>query len=275
MTTRSSSRRRRRLRTTSAALLVVLALTSSAAAATGASAGVGSQRAEKPRVKACYRLDFDQATQPTSNVPPRPCSKRHTAQTYFVGRLNTVVDGHMLAVDSKLAQRQVERTCPGRLEGYLGGSDQARALSRIKAVWFSPTIEQSDQGASWFRCDAVAVAASSRLARLPPPRQLRGILDRSSALERVGLCGTAAPGTRGFQRVICSRRHAWRAISTIGIGGSGYPGVAAVRDAGAGTCRDQVRQQTGSSEKFSYGWEWPTAQQWRAGQHLGYCWAPD
>jgi len=230
----------------------------------------------RPPAKGCYVLGFDAATAPTNDNRPVPCSKRHTAQTYHVGRLDTVVDGHLLAVDSQVAQRQLERTCPRKLAEYVGGSPEARALSRLKAVWFSPTIEQSDQGASWFRCDVVAVARPSTLAPLPPPRGLRGVLDRADALDEVGLCGTAAPGARGFERVICSRRHAWRAISTSGIsGGAQYPGVSQVREAGESECRDRVQAATGSPERFSYGWEWPTREQWRAGQRFGYCWAPD
>jgi hypothetical protein len=228
----------------------------------------------RPRVGACYDLDFASATLPTSDDRPVACTQRHTARTYYVGRLDTVVDGHLLAVDSAVAQRQVERACPRRLSAYLGGSAEARALSRLQAVWFSPTIAESDEGASWFRCDAVALASPGELASLP--RKLKGILDRPGALDRVGLCANAAPGTRGFERVICARPHAWRALSTIDIpGGQLYPGVAAVREAGEATCRDRVRRASGSPERFTYGWEWPTKDQWRAGQHFGYCWAPD
>jgi len=232
------------------------------------------ERARRPPPRACYRLGFDEATAPTNDSPPVSCRNRHTAQTYYVGRLDTVVDGHLLAVDSRQAQRQVAQTCPRELADHLGGSAQARALSRLEAVWFSPTIEQSDAGASWFRCDAVALAGSGRLA--PLPDRLGGFLDRPDALDQVGLCGTAAPGEPGFERVICSLRHRWRAVSAIAIsGGTAYPGVTAVRDAGEGTCRDQVREASGSPERFSYGWEWPTREQWRAGQRFGYCWAQD
>jgi hypothetical protein len=230
----------------------------------------------RPRVNACYKLGFDEATEPTNDDPRVSCRKRHTAQTYYVGRLDTVVDGHLLAVDSRLAQRQVERTCPRELVDYLGGTAEDRSLSRIEAVWFSPTIEQSDRGASWFRCDAVALGKTSTLAPLPPPGRLEGILDRPGALDEVGLCGTTAPGARGFERVICSRRHAWKALSTIQIsGGNDYPGVAEVREAGESACRDLVARASGSPERFTYGWEWPTRAQWRDGQRFGYCWAPD
>ncbi|HSE08651.1 MAG TPA: septum formation family protein [Nocardioidaceae bacterium] len=233
------------------------------------------QEAQPPPAKGCYRLDIEAATRPTDDSRPVPCRKRHTAQTVHVGRLDTVVDGHLLAVDSRLAQRQVERGCPRALDRFLGGTEETRRLSRLVAVWFSPTIEQSDLGASWYRCDAVALAGPEKLAPLPPPRRLKGILDRSDALDEIGLCGTTAPGESGFERVICARRHTWQAISTIDISGSAYPGVAAVREAGESTCRDQVREATGSPERFSYGWEWPTRDQWRSGQRYGYCWAPD
>jgi Septum formation len=267
----------RAVRTTVAgALLAVLAPTSWAADAAGRSAVEAAAPPPPPRGSSCYRLDFEEATRPTSDASPVPCSRRHSAQTYFVGRLDTVVDGHLLAVDSKVAQRQVARTCPRKLDDHVGGSPEARALSRLRPVWFSPTLAQSDEGASWFRCDAVALGGSSTLAPLPPPARLRGILDLPGALEEVGLCGTAAPGARGFERVICSRKHSWRAIGTIDIGSGGsYPGAAAVREAGEGTCRDQVQQATGALDRLSYGWEWPTAEQWREGRHFGYCWAPD
>ena len=227
----------------------------------------------RPRVGACYELDFDEATAPTSDSPAVSCKSRHTAQTYYVGRLDTVVDGHLLAVDSRLAQRQVSESCPRHFGSYVGGTDGDRALSRLKPVWFSPTIEQSDQGASWFRCDAVAIEREGTLASLPT--RLRGILDRQGALDKVGICGTAAPGARGFERVICSRRHAWKALSTISLTGTTYPGISAVRSAGEDDCRDQVQSASGTPERFSYGWEWPTREQWRDGQHFGYCWAPD
>jgi hypothetical protein len=233
-------------------------------------------RPAPPEVGACYDLGYDAATAPTSDAEPVSCAKRHTAQTYHVGRLDLDVDGHLLAVDSERAQRQVARTCPRRLNRHLGGSQEDRALSRLRAVWFSPTLQESDAGASWFRCDVVAIARPQTLAPLPRPRRVRGILDREDALSQVGLCGTAAPGANSFERVICSRRHSWRAVSTIDIdGGTAYPGAARVRRAGAESCRNLVREASGSPERFRYGWEWPTREQWRSGQRFGYCWAPD
>lgn len=228
-----------------------------------------------PERGACYRLRFDQLTEPTNGSRTVPCSKRHDAQTIHVGRLDTVVDGHAVTVDSDRVIRQLSTECPRRLAAYVGGGPQERRLSRIEVVWFSPTLEQSDRGADWFRCDVVALAGGEALFRLPPPRRLKGLLDSPRA-STYSLCGTAAPGERDFSRVICGRRHSWRAVATIAIpGGKAYPGTAEVRDSGDEACRDRVRSRAEDPLKFRYGWEWPTREQWNGGQHFGYCWAPD
>ncbi|MGZ4438269.1 MAG: septum formation family protein [Nocardioidaceae bacterium] len=228
-----------------------------------------------PRNEACYRLTLQQLAQPTSSTAPTGCGAQHDTQTIYVGRLRTVVDGHAVTVDSDTVQRQLASTCPRRLASYLGGTTQTLDLSRFHVVWFSPTLAQSDQGAAWFRCDLIAFARGDVLFRLPPPAKLRGALGRPGALSTYGLCGTAAPGARDFERVICAQKHSWQAFSTIALaGGRRYPGVAAVRGAGDATCKSQAQARAGNALKYQYGWEWPTSEQWTGGQHYGYCWMP-
>lgn len=229
-----------------------------------------------PRDDACYRLTVRQLTRPTNASPPVDCGRRHDAETIHVGELDLDVAGHAVAVDSAHVRRQLTRTCPRRLAAHLGGSPQDRDLSRFEVVWFSPTLQQSDRGASWFRCDVVALAGPDRLFPLPAPRRLEGLLDRDAGAAAYGLCGTAAPGDPDFRRVICGLRHTWRAIATIPIAdGTRYPGVRAARASGDDTCRDRARSRAGNPLRFRYGWEWPTREQWRSGQRFGYCWAPD
>jgi Septum formation len=233
------------------------------------------QKPEPPKEGSCYRLTLEEAARPTNDERPVQCSGSHTARTIHVGRLDTGVDGHALGVDSDRVQEQLARTCPAQLAEFLGGDPQARALSRFQAIWFSPTLEEYDAGADWFRCDVVAVAGPDRLLQLPSDDRLRGILDRPGTLDTYGLCGTAQPGAPGFERVACSLGHSWVAISTIPIaGGDRYPGVATVREAGDETCSDEVRGRNDFALEYRYGWEWPTDDQWVAGQHYGFCWAP-
>jgi hypothetical protein len=230
---------------------------------------------EPPPDRGCYRLTLAQALRPTNSSEPVRCGRSHTARTILVGRLDTVVEGHSLGIDSAHANRQVSRSCLRRFDGYVGGSEQERRLSRFQVVWFGPTLEQFDAGADWFRCDLVAVAEGHELLPLPRNDDLRGVLDRPAALDTYGLCGTARPGSQGFRRVACRLPHTWVALSTIPIeGGRRYPGAAAVRRAGDDACADQVRERNDLLLEFSYGWEWPTRDQWEAGQRFGYCWAP-
>jgi hypothetical protein len=206
-----------------------------------------------------------------------PCNSPHTARTIHVGTLDTVVEGHSVAVDSAFVKRQLATTCPRRLAAYVGGSAKARDLSRFAVVWFSPTLAESDRGADWFRCDLVAFSGETSLFALPrKPPGIRGALDRPGALATYGLCGSTAPGARGFQRVICGRPHSWRAFDTIALrGGDRYPGAARLRTAGDAECKSRAAARAEDSLRFRYGWEWPTEEQWDTGQRFGYCWVPD
>jgi hypothetical protein len=247
----------------------------SSGAGTSSAAPSPSPPPPAPRAKGCYQLGLGELTRPTNQSSPVSCRDHHDAQTIYVGTLDTVVNGHAVAVDSKQVQHQLERTCPRKLAQFVGGTQVDRNLSRFNVVWFSPTLQQSDQGANWFRCDLVAFAGQQTLLDLPPTKQLHHALNHSSALDAYGLCGTAAPGDKNFQRVICGHKHSWRAISTIRIsGGQRYPGIGSVRTAGDSTCKSEVHQRAGYSLKYTYGWEWPSKTQWDDGQHYGYCWAP-
>lgn len=225
-----------------------------------------------PRNRACYSYGYAGAVAPVARGEAVPCTRDHTAITFAVGELDTVVEGHLLSVDSDLVQAQVAEECPRAFERFVGGTIEARRLSMLRPVWFTPSLRESDQGANWYRCDAIAIAADERLA--PLVGRLRGVLARPLAAERFAMCGTAEPGTPGFRRVICSGDHTWRALSTVDIPGRAYPGVAEVRAAGQQTCQDAASAQAEDPLNYRWGYEWPTTAQWHAGQHYGICWAP-
>ncbi|MGH3346299.1 MAG: septum formation family protein, partial [Nocardioides sp.] len=220
----------------------------------------------------CHRLSYDAAVAPTAHHRTVRCGRAHTAETFRVGRLDTVIDGRLLAVDSDRVQRQVATDCPQRLATYVGGTEEQRRLSMLRAVWFTPTVEQSDAGAAWFRCDAVALAEDSRL--LDIEGSLDGVLDTEPGRQRYGLCGTAQPGTDGFRRVACGASHTWRALRTFTLTGEEYPGEQAAARTGEAPCRNAARGIAPDPLDFEWGYEWPTAEQWEAGQTWGVCWVP-
>lgn len=230
--------------------------------------------APAPRAKACYRLDFEAALEPTTEASPVSCRSRHTVTTLYVGRSTVVVGGHLLAVDSVRAQRLVQQTCSARFARDLGGSTEDRRLSMLTPVWFGPTLAESDAGEAWFRCDVVALAGPEQLA--PLARSMRGALATAAGRDRWGRCATARPGTAGAEHVLCSTDDAWRAVATIDVpaGRQGaWPGRRKAAAAGS-RCEDEVRPLADDPLKFTWGYEPPDAGQWAAGRHYGFCWMP-
>ncbi|UDY24844.1 septum formation family protein [Nocardioides sp. Kera G14] len=226
-----------------------------------------------PPASACYVLTYAQAVAPTADATktPVPCSKPHTSETFYVGALSSVVGGHLVAVDSARIQRQSARTCPARLSAYVGGSTDDLRLSMVRAVWFTPTVDESDTGADWLRCDVIAVAGAERLASITG--SLKDSLAKGAGRE--AMCGTAAPGEAGFDRVPCAQKHSWKAIRVVPFPGDDYPGETAVKAAGQGPC--QAAGKDVASDPLTYRWsyEFPTQAQWDNGQTYGLCWAPD
>ncbi len=236
---------------------------------------VPSRSAEPPPPPApdgCHDLSYEAALAPTTSSRAVPCTEDHTSETFHVGSLDRVVGGRLLAVDSRRLQEQATTECPDRLPDLVGGGVEQQRLSMLRAVWFTPTVRQSDAGAEWVRCDAIAVAGPERLLPLTGP--LGGVLDTGAGRDRYGMCGTAEPGTGGFQRVACAEPHTWRALRTVTLPGPDYPGEDAAQDAGEDPCTAAARQQAADPLDFQWGYEWPTAEQWQSGQTYGLCWAP-
>ena len=243
------------------------------AASGGASASSAPPAPSPPRVGECHDLTLDEATDPVDSGKGVPCGQAHTAQTFKVAKLSALVDGHLLAVDSPAVQTRLSKACPPALPSYVGGDRTAQRLSRLEAVWFGPSLEQADAGADWFRCDVVALRKEGSLA--PLPRKAKGILDASDALDRWGTCGTSAPDAGGFQRVICSEKHSWRAVDVVDLPPQTTYLAKDAAARGDAACKDVASQRANGALKFTWSFEWPTKAQWTAGQRYGYCWVPE
>lgn len=222
-----------------------------------------------PEVGECHSLTFRQAVAVVGRTAPVACGRRHTAQTYFVGRLRlTTPAGRSRSVDSEAAQRQARTTCTARLPRHLGVAPRDLRLTMVRAVWFTPSPARAEAGADWFRCDVVAVARPREL--LPLPRRTKG-WGEAPVLE---MCATAAPGTQAFRRVSCGARHTWRATSTVDLTGRRLPRPAAVAARMDLTCRADARAAATDPLDFTWSQEAPTREQWDAGQRYGICWVP-
>lgn len=228
--------------------------------------------ARVPDADACYRLSYKQAVSPTNGANAVPCTGPHTSQTYAVGRVDNVVAGHLLAIDSRQVQDGVATTCPAGLDEVVGGTLQDQRLSMLRSVWFTPSLDQAGKGAAWYRCDVVALGGAQDLVEVTS--SLEGVLDTPQGRDRFGMCGTASPSARGFERVPCAADHTWRAFSVIPLDEGPYPGRQAVDDAGAG-CEDAAAGVAADPLDYEWASEGPDAEQWAAGQTFVRCWAPD
>lgn len=226
-----------------------------------------------PEVGSCHELSASEATDPVDTGGPVPCRGPHTSVSVKVGQLSPVVDGHLLAVDSRTVRAQIAKACPNEPGPYVGGEQTTQRLSRFEVVSFSPSLEQADAGANWYRCDVVAVRSQGQLLALPA--RLKGVLDQEGALDRFGTCGTAAPDERGFARVVCAQRHSWRAVDVVELPTDARylaKDVAATADS---ACKDVASERANGELKYTWSFEWPTRAQWASGQRYGYCWVPE
>lgn len=228
--------------------------------------------APAPPVGACYNLTVADGLELSTGAAAVPCGHRHTSVTVAVSRLKQPADGSPLPLESVSAQRRIAKSCKAKVDAHVGGSRESRRLSRVQAVWFSPSASEAETGARWYRCDLVIAGDPTNFAALP--RKTRGLLNGDGA-RRYGTCGTAAPGATEFRRVSCSRPHTWRARASINLpAGSKYLS----KKAGAGAdaaCRDIEAQRAVTATRLRWSFEWPTKAQWAAGQRYGLCWTPD
>lgn len=225
-----------------------------------------------PREGACYRLTYRQAVSPTTGSAAGSCRTAHTSETFRVGTIDNLVDGHLLAVDSARVQDDVAERCPAALGDVVGGSTEDRRLSMLRAVWFTPSLGQSDRGATWYRCDVVALAGSETL--LDVRGSLRGVLDTDAGRDRYGMCGTARPDSSSFERVPCSADHTWRAFAALPLDAERFPGAEAVAELGQ-DCEQRAVDVVDDPLDYEWASEGPEAEQFRAGQTFVRCWAPD
>ncbi len=228
---------------------------------------------ERPTVGECHDLSSDEVLESADTKDPVDCTKDHTSETVHVGTFKPAAKGEAGELTDDAANRKASEICRGKAASYLGSTEGALPLTRVEVFWFVPALDEVDAGAKWLRCDVVVLERENELMKLPAT--MKGALKGKQGQQEFGLCGTAPPGDKKFERVVCAEKHAWRATSTIGIGGgTKYPGTKTVRDAGEEECQSQARATQNNSLQFDYGWEWPTKEQWQAGQRYGLCWVP-
>jgi hypothetical protein len=177
-----------------------------------------------------------------------------------------------LPVDGDKVHRLESTVCPQRFAELVGGTREDRRLSLLRAVWFTPTVDQAGLGARWFQCVAIALRGDGSLAFLQVP--VKDALENDAARTHYALCATDEPGTSDFEQRLCSLPHSWQALRTVPFAPGPYPGEDKVKAAGQSPCQDAARAVASDPLDYQWSYAWPSKQQWQDGQTYGVCWAP-
>ena len=140
-------------------------------------------------------------------------------------------------------------------------------------MWFSPTVEEADAGADWFRCDVVGLRSEGRLLALPA--RMKGVLDQPGALDtpghvrdRVTLGARLPAGGLLGPTLLARRRRRGPAPATRYL-------AAPATTAADAACQDVASARADGALSYTWAFEWPARAQWAAGQRYGYCWVPE
>jgi hypothetical protein len=225
---------------------------------------------EAPELGACRLLTLPDVAQASDASPTVPCSDEHTAQTYAVGELPEEL--RTAAYDSQEVGAFAFDTCSSQLEKFLGGDVSVVMRSIVTWAWFRPSPQAWEDGARWYRCDAVGGGEqSATLATLP--ETARGLL-QGRPDDRWMACVEGTSIDAG-PRIPCTQPHDWRAVTTIKLGepGDPYPGdrVAEIRT--RDFCSDSVGAWLNYPVDFDYGYTWFHEAEWEAGNRRSICWA--
>lgn len=225
-----------------------------------------------PAVGTCRVLTFAAASAASDDTAPVPCGHKHTAITVSVGTLVSKAALKSLNINAPAVQQLLAVSCPKAVEAFVGARGNVFDLSQIQAVSFVPTPSQIAKGANWYRCDLVVLAGARTLASVSGT--LRHALVPKHALDRWGTCGTTSPTSRHFKRVLCSAHHTWRAVALIRIPKKSSYLAKRTSHAASLACRKIAARAAHKALKYSWSFQWPNLQEWRAGQRFGFCWLP-
>ncbi len=262
--------RRTRLRL-GAVLPLALALGLVAAACSSAplQAPTAADRTTPPKLGACYRLTPEDTTKSSNATEPVSCSKPHTAETFAIGNLpeSTGKD-----YSSAGHGTWVFRKCGQAFERFIGADESQVMRVQLSWAWFRPSERGWDKDARWYRCDVVGGPADAEQYR-ELPRTAKGLF-RARPPEEWLTCAKG-PTVLESEKVACSEKHDWRAVTTIKLGApkDSYPGDRLVEVRSRDFCSDSVGAWMNYPVDYEFGYTWFKEAQWKAGNRRSICWA--
>jgi hypothetical protein len=223
-----------------------------------------------PLLHACRVLkpaDVQQSANATEIVD---CNERHTAETYRVVELPEEFDD--VDYDDSALAGHAYAECSTAFAEFIGADESLMLRTTLSWAWFRPSQRAWDNGARWIRCDVVGGAAEAESYQALP-KTAKGLLvgrpdDRWLACAR-GRTFVSA------EKLPCSERHDWRAVSTIVLGEpeDPYPGDDVAESRSSAFCDKQVQAWLNYPAEYDFGITWFHQAEWEAGNRRSVCWA--
>lgn len=251
-------------------LLLALLLLALTACSKGQADPAGTDSVEPPPLGGCRVLTPEDVTRASNETPTVPCTARHTAETFAVGGFPADVAGS--SPDDDALGAYIYPRCQKRFQRFLGGNESLILRSTLTWAWFRPSPQAWKDGARWWRCDAVGGGAQSTTF-LTLPKTAKGLL-LGKPDDRWMLCADG-PTVSGSEKVPCSRKHTWRAVTTIVLGkpDTPYPGDRLVEVRTRDYCSDSVGAWLNYPVDYDFGYTWFHEAEWKTGNRRSVCWA--
>ena len=225
---------------------------------------------DPPPDGACRMLTPDDVEQPANATKTVSCSAKHTAQTFLVQDLPASYDD--AAYDGSEVGKYAYEACSKAFAKFVGADESLVLRTILSWAWFRPSETAWGKGARWFRCDVVGGPENSASYR-PLPTTAKGLLlglpdDRWLVCAR----GDTFEHT---EKVPCSEKHDWRAVSTITVGkpDEKYPGDKVVAGRTDAFCRTSVQAWLNYPATFKFAYTYFHQAEWDAGNRRSVCWA--
>jgi hypothetical protein len=247
--------------------LPVLLLAATACTSGGEAAEEGS--VEPPELGACRMLTPEDIQETSNASPVVDCAEKHTAETFAVG---TFPDAAGAEIDDPALGSHVFDVCEKKFRKFLGGDESLVMRATVTWAWFRPSDEAWEKGARWWRCDVVGGGEeSTSLVELP--ETAKGIL-LGRPDDRWMVC-VDGPTVADSVKIPCSRKHTWRAVTTIVLGEQDdpYPGDRLVEVRTRDYCSDSVGAWLNYPVDYDFGFTWFHEAEWEAGNRRSICWA--
>lgn len=218
----------------------------------------------------CRELTPDDVAMPANATKTVDCATKHTAETFAVGELPGDFDD--VEYDDSELGTYAYRTCSTKFAAFVGADESLVFRTTLSWAWFRPSEKAWGKGARWYRCDVIGGNTSSTAYRALP-ETARGML--SGRPNDSWLSCAAGPSVAEGEKVPCSQKHDWRAVTTVKLGApeDEYPGDRVMESRTRSFCANSVKAWLNYPAEFEYGFTFFHQAEWKAGIRRSVCWA--